>query len=262
MTDVAAYLQRLGLTGAPIPEAAWLQRLHLTHLATVPFENLDIHGGVGIVLEPARLDDKIVRRQRGGYCYEVNGAFAGLLGEVGFDVTLAQCRVHGDDGPSPPFDHLALLVHTADDPDGSAPWLVDVGFGDSFLAPHRLGTTWAEPRGTFRTRSDGGAWLLERDRGEGWQAAYALDPRPRTLDEFTARNRWHETSPASPFRRRAIATLATPAGRVTVAGDRLILTVADERSERELPDAGVRRAAVSAWFGPAVADALEVALSR
>jgi N-hydroxyarylamine O-acetyltransferase len=29
-----------------------------------------------------------VRRRRGGFCYENNGLFAGLLTELGFDVTL------------------------------------------------------------------------------------------------------------------------------------------------------------------------------
>ena len=66
MTDVAAYLDRLGLAGEAVPSAAWLRRLHLTHLCSVPFENLDIHGAVPIVLETARLLDKVVTRRRGG----------------------------------------------------------------------------------------------------------------------------------------------------------------------------------------------------
>ena len=32
--------------------------------------------------------DKIVVRRRGGFCYELNGLFAGLLRELGFEVTL------------------------------------------------------------------------------------------------------------------------------------------------------------------------------
>ena len=262
MTDVAAYLDRLGLAGEVAPTEAWLLRLHLTHLTSVPFENLDIHGDVPIVLETERLLDKVVARRRGGYCYEANGAFAWLLERVGFEVALAQCRVHGDDGFSPPFDHLALLVRLAGDDPDAAPWLVDVGFGDSFTFPCRLGWDWSEPGGRYRTRRDGDTWLLERDRGEGWAPQYALDPTPRTLDEFAPRSRWHETSPESPFRKRPLATWATATGRVTIAGDRLITTRGDDREERELPDAPTRRAVVGAWFGPAVADAVEAALSR
>lgn len=262
MTDVPAHLERLGLSGSPAPTSAWLQRLQHSHLAAVPFENLDIHGGVPIVLEVEALLAKVVDGRRGGYCYEVNGSFAALLDAVGFDVTMTQCRVQGDDGLSAPFDHLALLVHADDDPQDAAPWLVDVGFGDSFVVPHRLGATWQEPTGSFRTRPDDTEWVLERDQGAGWHVQYVLDPAPRSLDEFAPRSRWHETSPDSPFRRRPIATLATPAGRVTIAGSRLIVTSGDDREERELPDAVERRAVVTAWFGPAVADAVEAALSR
>lgn len=263
MTDVAAYLDRLGLVGEAAPTEAWLLRLHLTHLSSVPFENLDIHADVPIVLETERLLDKLVTRRRGGYCYEVNGAFAWLLREVGLEVSLAQCRVHeGDDGFSPPFDHLALLVRLPEDDPDDAPWLVDVGFGDSFTLPCRLGWDWSEPAGRFRTRRVDDTWHLERDRGDGWAPQFALDPTPRALDEFAPRSRWHETSPDSPFRRRPMATLVTPTGRVTIAGHRLIVTTDGDRDERELPDASERRAAVGAWFGPAVADAVEAALSR
>lgn len=261
MTDVAAHLGRLGLVGVPAPTVAWLQRLHLSHLATVPFENLDIHAGVPIVLETERVVAKVVDARRGGYCYEVNGAFAALLDAIGFDVTLTQCRVHGEDGLSAPFDHLALLVRLPAD-DAAAPWLVDVGFGDSFVVPHRLGATWVEATASFRTRRQGDEWVLERDRGDGWEGQYVLDPTPRVLDEFAARSRWHETSPDSSFRRRPIATLATPAGRVTIAGTRLVVTSGDDREEHELPDTQERRAVVTAWFGSAVADAVEAALSR
>lgn len=262
MTGVAAYLERLGLHGEAAPTETWLLRLHVAHLSTVPFENLDIHGDVPIVLETERLLDKVVARRRGGYCYEVNGAFAWLLGAIGFRVSLAQCRVSEGEGFSPPFDHLALLVHLPSDGPDDEPWLVDVGFGDSFTLPYRLGWKSGEPAGRFRTRRDGDAWHLERDRGDGWTPQYALDPTPRTLEEFAPRSHWHETSEDSPFQRRPMATLVTPTGRVTIAGERLIVTTGGERDERELPDVAERRAVVGARFGPAVADAVEAALSR
>lgn len=262
MTHVGRHCDRAGVPVPAAPTTDWLRRLHLAHLARVPFENLDIHAGVPIVLEPEHLVAKVVDQGRGGYCYEVNGALAELLGAVGYEVELAQCRVAGDDGWSPAFDHLALLVRGVGDEPDRTPWLVDVGFGDSFVLPHRLGSTWSEPTCNFRTVPDGDGWRLDRDRGDGFAPQYLLDPTPRRLEEFAPRSRWHETSPDSPFRRKPMATLATAAGRVTVAGERLIVTSGADREERELPDAEERRAAVHAWFGSAVADALEVALSR
>src|SRR6202035_5805678 len=86
-----------------------------------------------IVCEEEAFIQKIAERRRGGFCYELNGAFAGMLREIGFKVTLLSARVPRDDGSeSPEFDHLALRV------DLEEPWLADVGFGDSFVEPLRL----------------------------------------------------------------------------------------------------------------------------
>lgn len=62
-------------------------------------------------------------RRRGGFCYELNGAFALVLKALGARVTRVAARVYGDHGLGPPFDHLALIVAA---PDRSGPWLADV----------------------------------------------------------------------------------------------------------------------------------------
>ena len=70
---------------------------------------------------------------RGGFCYELNGAFERLLRSIGFEVAFLEARGHETEGRlGPRFDHLALRV-TLDEP-----WLVDVGFGYSFVEPLRL----------------------------------------------------------------------------------------------------------------------------
>src|SRR4029079_10924309 len=96
--DVQAYLDRINYRGERAPTAATLRELHRTHLLAVPFENLDIHLGRPIVLDQAALFDKIVRRRRGGFCYELNGLFALLLRELGFEVTLLAAGVARGDG--------------------------------------------------------------------------------------------------------------------------------------------------------------------
>ena len=123
---IGAYLERLGFTAPPQPTIEGLRRLHTAHLARVPFENLDIHLGEKILLEPEALVAKIVERRRGGFCYELNGAFSTLLQALGFDVTLLAARVHNAGVLGPPFDHMCLRV------DLDEPWLADVGFGDNF----------------------------------------------------------------------------------------------------------------------------------
>src|SRR3989304_2800207 len=99
-------------------------------MEAVPFENLDIIAGRPIVLEEEALLDKIVRRRRGGFCYELNGLFSALLRTLGFRVTRLSAGVLNEDGTfGPDFDHMTLLVELEDR------WLADVGVGGFFREP-------------------------------------------------------------------------------------------------------------------------------
>ena len=133
MLNVPAYLERIRYKGPTTPDSETLRRLHRAHMLAVPFENLDIGLKREITCDEEAFVSKIVERRRGGFCYEMNGAFAALLWTVGFQVPLLSARVFRADGSrGPDFDHLTLRV------DLDQPWLADVGFGDSFLEPLRL----------------------------------------------------------------------------------------------------------------------------
>jgi N-hydroxyarylamine O-acetyltransferase len=156
---VKAYLERIHYRGPLAPNAAALRELQVAHLLTVPFENLSIHSGEPIVLEDKDLYTKIVERRRGGFCYECNGLFAALLRALGFDVTMLSAEVANRDGGfSQPFDHMALLVNL------EQRWLVDVGFGDSFLEPLLLDEKSEQVQGehAFRIMPDGDYMVLSR----------------------------------------------------------------------------------------------------
>src|SRR5258708_24874467 len=132
--EIDAYLRRIRYAGETEPSQNTLRSLHRSHMFAVPFENLDISLGRKIICEENRFLHKIVDERRGGFCYEMNGAFAALLRELGFQVTLLSARVSEGDGRNgPEFDHMALRVEL-DEED----WLADVGFGDSFVEPLRL----------------------------------------------------------------------------------------------------------------------------
>jgi arylamine N-acetyltransferase len=90
---VVAYLDRIGVTAPAACDAAGLRTLHRAHQLTVPFENLSIHLAEPISLDERDLADKIVRRRRGGFCYELNGAFALLLEALGAQVSRVAARV-------------------------------------------------------------------------------------------------------------------------------------------------------------------------
>jgi N-hydroxyarylamine O-acetyltransferase len=212
---VRRYLEHLGVERGE-PTLALLSELQERHLHVVPFENLSVHLGEDIVLEPTLLVDKIIDRRRGGFCYELNGAFAALLTALGYSVELLAARVK--DGPL--FDHLALRV----DLDGE-PWLVDVGFGRFTHRPIRMDvrTQQADPGGTFTvTPRDHGDLAIDRD-GE---PEYTVETRPRTLDDFGPTCWYQRTSPRSHFTRSLVCTRLTGTGRITLSGRELIRTVA------------------------------------
>ncbi|MEV4282520.1 arylamine N-acetyltransferase family protein [Actinoplanes xinjiangensis] len=217
--DVTAYLRRIGLDSP-----AGLRELHRAHLLTVPFENLSM-GQVS--LDPDDLFDKVVRRRRGGFCYELNGLFALLLTELGHSVTRVAARVDGGERLGPPFDHLALIV------DGQ--WLVDVGFGDHSTYPLRWDsrTDQDDPGGRFQLTdtTDGDVWVLRDGKPR-----YLIETRPRELSDFTATCWYQQTSPDSHFTRTTICSRLTEDGRVTISDRTLIVTSGGARTETQPED--------------------------
>ncbi|WP_327118779.1 arylamine N-acetyltransferase [Streptomyces sp. NBC_01341] len=228
---VDAYLERIGVARPSRADAPALRELQRRHLMTVPFENLSIHVGQDIALEEERLVDKIVTHRRGGFCYELNGAFAALLRGLGFRVTLLQARVFGDGGRlGIPYDHVALRVETED---GTGPWLADVGFGDHAVKPLALDSRaeQEDTSGRFRFReAPRGDLDLLRDGSR----QFRLDLRPRALSDFRAGSWYHRTSPESHFTRSVVCSRLTEDGRVTLRGRTLISTVRGKRRTEEL----------------------------
>ena len=157
--NIKAYLERINYHGLLAPTAETLRDLQVAHLLAVPFENLSIHARQPIILEDEALFTKIVERRRGGFCYEANGLFAALLRALGFDVAMLSAEVaRADGGFGPDFDHMALMVTLEER------WLVDVGFGDSFLEPLRLDERGEQVQGgrAYRILPDGPYLVLMR----------------------------------------------------------------------------------------------------
>jgi len=121
--DVHAYLDRIGIDAPAGPGLDSLTRLQLAHLQAVPFENLAIYAGRSVTTDNNWTFSKVVDQQRGGWCFELNGAFAQLLEALGFTVHRLAAAVLLN-GPTKIVDHLVLEVVLDE------PYLVEVGFGD------------------------------------------------------------------------------------------------------------------------------------
>ncbi|XP_056289518.1 arylamine N-acetyltransferase, liver isozyme-like [Pseudoliparis swirei] len=227
---VKTYLSRIGFAGPAEPRLEVLRSVHISHLMSVPFENLTVHSGGRIQLALPLLYAKIVDQRRGGFCCENNGLFAWLLSELGFQVTLLSGQVKrvttGRYGP--PFDHLILLVSL-----GGQRWLCDVGFGSaSFSIPIFLETSVPQEQGhrVYRVRKDSGMhfleWQQEENRGPDgdWTEIYKFTLEPRCLEDFDEMCRYHQSSPCSVFFCKSLCTVLKPDGRLTYIGSRLSST--------------------------------------
>ena len=213
-----------------------MRLIHSAHIEHVPFENLDIHLGTPIILDEERIFEKIVSRERGGFCYELNGLFAVLLGALGYKVIRLSARVFDNGEPGPEFDHLVLLVDLVEET--SRFHLVDVGFGDAFRVPLKLESDCEQPQpmGKYRLRKTGGEWIYSKfdPREEIWKPQYRFTLQPRSLSDFHAMCLHHQSSSDTHFTQKRLATIGIPDGRITLSDNRLIRTINGERRETKI----------------------------
>ncbi|KAH7124690.1 hypothetical protein EDB81DRAFT_730966 [Dactylonectria macrodidyma] len=109
----------------------FLVQLVRRQLAFVPFETLSLHYSAdkSASLDANDLFDKIVKKRRGGYCFENNTFFGAILRSIGFHVYGVICRITTAtrgvfDGSWRSMSHMANIVII----DGMR-YLVDVGYG-------------------------------------------------------------------------------------------------------------------------------------
>ena len=244
--DIRAYLQRIHFQGELEPGTELLSSLHHANLLAVPFENLDIHLGRPIELDEQHLFEKIVASRRGGFCYELNGLFAWLLRELGFQVDLLSAEVFEGGTFSPEFDHLALRVRMEGD------WLADVGFGDSFIRPLSLNLDAVQVQCGRAYRIEKGSKyrvLAQRDESGKWEPIYRFTLEPRKLHNYQDRCRYHQTSPESHFPQKRVCTRLTEEGRLTLRDRRLIETRNGQRQERQISSEAEYIADLEQHFG-------------
>ncbi|RQG98753.1 arylamine N-acetyltransferase family protein [Natrarchaeobius oligotrophus] len=230
--DRDRYLERIGVDGDRLTEDRFelLATLQRRHLRTVPFTNCFVLEGTGTTLRPDRAVPRIASGG-GGLCYDLNGGFAWLLEEFGYDVALVSARPVRDDGScGPEYDHLALTV------DGH---LVDVGFGEFARRPLPLdGEPRSDPSGTYRVVREEDH-VVEKRTDDGWEATYRFDPTPREASEFEEMCRHHASSPDSPFTGDLLATIATETGRITLSDTSLTVREGETREKRDVADGDV-----------------------
>ena len=231
MLDQQTYLARIGYEGSVNPSVETLRLLHRAHVLTVPFENLDIHLGRSISLDPSALFRKIVLSRRGGYCFELNGLFALLLEQLGFSVTRLAARVlYGAEGVSP-RSHQLLLVPIGHE--------------------QRQG-----PDGFRLATNERGEYLLQCEIEGAWENLYSFTLDPCLTVDYIFANYYHSHSPDSPFNQRRICTIPTMGGRKIFAGRLLKIRENGTMEELHVKDEGRLKQLLRQYFEVTIKDDL------
>jgi arylamine N-acetyltransferase len=199
--DTDAFLRRLGLAGHDKPSVESLFRLHAAFVEAVPYETVQYQLGGGGPLYPLEVAERIISRQAGGYCFQLNGAFAALLAALGYQVTMHRGGVQTRSRPAQvDSSHLVLTVTGLPDaPD--VEWFVDAGLGDGLHLPLPLqaGTYDQKPYGLrLRPSEITAGWRLEHDPRSS-MIGMDFESAPATLEDFAAQHAYLATAPDSPF---------------------------------------------------------------
>ncbi len=229
--DLGAYVARTGFGGALAPTLDALRALHFAHATSIPFENLDIQLGLPIRLDLASIQAKLVRRRRGGYCFEHNTLFLAVLRALGFDAAACEARVRLGASEVLPRTHMLLLIRL----EGRV-WLADVGFGgEGLLGPVPLdGEPQSQFGGIHRVAAEDGARVLQSFRDGVWTDLYAFRPEPRFPVDFEVANHYTATHPESRFVRTLTAQLPGPEVRRILRNRAYAEIYADRVEGREL----------------------------
>jgi len=227
MDKITRYLQRIGFTGTARRDYDTLHALQRQHLLTIPYENLDIMRDVPLSLKVEDIYEKIVERNRGGYCFELNALFAWLLRNLGFEVTDYMARFLRDETEIPMRRHRVLGVICAGEE-----YLCDVGCGG--VIPRK-----PLPIVTGKVSKQGSEeYILEKDsflgyvlyewRHESWRRIYAFTKEPQLEQDFIGISYYCEKHPESFFRTKDMVHIFTEDGRKSVADKEVKLFTSDD----------------------------------
>ena len=230
--DLDAYLDRIGHAQVR-PSAEALRSLQEAHVRTIPFENVDVVLEVHQGLDLGVLTEKLVHRERGGYCYEHALLFGAALERLGFEVQrwMARSQPHRAGFPT----HMTLGVRV-----GEERYLADVGFGAFMMYPmplhdgvvvdqagwkHRLVH---DARGTV----DGTPWTLSKSTEEGWEPVHAFDEKVRRRGDYEVAHHYISTHPRSPFTGQLVVLRLDHGVSRRLVGRELTVEHADGRVEK------------------------------
>ena len=216
------YLKKIGFRGKVEKSKGSLDQLVQAQLTHVPFENLDIWAkGACPSLEREDLYEKIVIRNRGGYCFELNTLFRQLLEYLGFEAYQAVSSLVDEAGNAFPAAHNVIICTL----DGQK-YLIDVGYGGP--VPFGAMPLTEGPWENFRLRQQEGFWYLDRLEDGNYRNSIRFRDMPASLAELIPLNFYVSQNPGIHFRHRLNVSMKQPDGTICrLLGDQLHVRTAD-----------------------------------
>lgn len=236
MFNMDKYLERIGYTGKPSADYKTLSELQYRHFLSVPYENIDILNGIPLSLEIDDLFEKIVIKNRGGYCFELNALFNHLLQEIRFKTTTYISRFLLGEPNIPMRRHRVMKVETGN----KEIYLADVGVGSEVpVRPLKLEEGYEEEvRGTLYklTKEPFFGWVLSYfDRKNGrneWERVYSFTEEEQLEVDFIQPDFYCQYHPGSIFKSQRMVALRTESGKNTIDGNKLKIITNGNVKER------------------------------
>ena len=243
-----AYLARIGWHGSLAPTLETLSGVLRAHIASIPFENVDVLLGRGIRIDLDSIHAKLVTARRGGYCFEQGTLFQAALDRLGFRTTAQAARVLTMvPRQQAARTHMFVTVEL----DGASV-VADPGFGGHGAlvpVPLREGADARDGTDRHRMIQREGEWVLEAELDGTMTPLWTSTLEPQFPIDFELANHWVSTSPASVFVNRLMLRALTPAGRTSVM-NRDVTEVCEGTTEKyQLADRQALRALLAGHFG-------------
>lgn len=229
--DIEAYFKRIGYENSKIKlDLETLTDILQHHIRAIPFENLNIHCGEPMELGLEEVFNQVVRRNRGGWCLQVNHLLYWALTTIGFETTILGGYVYNPTANKYSNRMIHLLLKVTID---GRNYIADAGFGRSYQMwqPMELTSGQDQPQVPciFRLTEERGIWYLDQMRREQYipnqeflnsdlleknkyRKIYNFTLEPRTIEDFESVNTYLQISPASVFTSKSFCSLQTPEG--------------------------------------------------
>ncbi|WP_456315526.1 arylamine N-acetyltransferase family protein [Pseudomonas shirazensis] len=210
--DLQQYLKRIKFSGEIELNLKGITKLMQSQLFSVPFENIDVQAGKTISLIGDDIVNQIVAKNRGGYCYQINGIFSLVLQEIGLPHYYIAVRPLVNPGQNAKT-HLAIIATIENEE-----YLIDLGFGgNSIREPLKLSEIGTEIKQGFDTftliKTEDDEYLLQILIEKEWSNLYSFDLNPQRWIDFKPANHYNYSHPDSPFTQKLIVVLQNPLGK-------------------------------------------------